>query len=176
MGLRGPLARAVLPRRECAWASGAGMMGRREALLRPGRKEVFDEAFFLYFEDIDLCRRVKREGWQVHHAPEVTLVHAGGAAAERHAIPAMLAYRASQLRFYGKHFGKLPCIALSTYLQCKVVACALPWRLKAAWAASRGRDAAPALLWVAAFRKVGALCKSCEKSPPVHETENASGP
>ena len=39
----------------------------------------FDEQFFLYREETDLCRRVRMAGWQVRHAPSVTAVHVGGA-------------------------------------------------------------------------------------------------
>ncbi len=54
------------------WALGAALLARRE-LLESGR--LFDERFFLYFEDVDLCARAWRTGWRVEYCPEATLIH-----------------------------------------------------------------------------------------------------
>jgi hypothetical protein len=56
----------------CDWTSGSFMLVRREALLGAG---AFDERYFLYCEEPDLCLRIKRAGWQVLHLPEMTIVH-----------------------------------------------------------------------------------------------------
>ena len=57
--------------REIDWALGACMMIRSEAV---GEK-IFDERFFLYFEDVDLCVRLKKAGWRIVYHPEVVGVH-----------------------------------------------------------------------------------------------------
>ena len=57
------------------WVSGACMVLRREAL---GKSGAFDERFFMYFEDADLCRRVRETGWRVYYLPEVEVVHQTG--------------------------------------------------------------------------------------------------
>ncbi len=57
------------------WVSGACMVLRREAL---GKPDAFDERFFMYFEDADLCRRVREAGWSVYYLPEVEVVHQTG--------------------------------------------------------------------------------------------------
>lgn len=45
---------------------------------------LFDESFFPgYFEDLDLCRRALRRGWQIEHVPQSEIVHLGGATARR---------------------------------------------------------------------------------------------
>jgi N-acetylglucosaminyl-diphospho-decaprenol L-rhamnosyltransferase len=78
-----PGARRVLGEREldpavysretpCDWTSGSFMIARREALERSGG---FDERFFLFAEETDLCWRVKQAGWQVMHMPQVTIRH-----------------------------------------------------------------------------------------------------
>lgn len=59
-------------RTECDWTSGSFMLVRREALLSAG---AFDERYFLYCEEPDLCLRIKHAGWQVLHLPEMTIVH-----------------------------------------------------------------------------------------------------
>jgi hypothetical protein len=58
--------------REVDWGLGACMSLRREAL---GSPEIFDERFFLYFEDVDLCFRMKKRGWKVIYYPEAVMVH-----------------------------------------------------------------------------------------------------
>lgn len=57
--------------REIDWALGACMMIRTEAVP----DEVFDPRFFLYFEDVDLCLRLKKAGWKVVYHPEAAAVH-----------------------------------------------------------------------------------------------------
>ncbi|MFO0973958.1 MAG: glycosyltransferase [Phycisphaerae bacterium] len=55
------------------WAMGAALFLRR-ADYPSG--EIFDERFFLYFEDVDLCYRAWRAGRRVVHCPHITAVHA----------------------------------------------------------------------------------------------------
>ncbi len=61
----------------CDWVSGAAMLIRRQTLEDVGG---FDEGFFLYFEELDLCLRALNAGWEVWHHPEARVVHAEGAA------------------------------------------------------------------------------------------------
>jgi len=58
------------------WVKGAALAIRREAFDAIGG---FDESFFMYFEDADLCYRLKKSGWEIHFAPITTIVHVGGA-------------------------------------------------------------------------------------------------
>jgi GT2 family glycosyltransferase len=59
-------------RRSVGWVIGAAMLVRREAFDQVGG---FDEGYFLYMEDADLCRRMHRAGWQVDYLPDVRLRH-----------------------------------------------------------------------------------------------------
>lgn len=54
------------------WASGCCLLIRRECLEDLG---ALDPDFFLYYEDVDLCRRAWNKGWAVWHEPAVTLTH-----------------------------------------------------------------------------------------------------
>jgi N-acetylglucosaminyl-diphospho-decaprenol L-rhamnosyltransferase len=54
------------------WVIGAAMLVRRRAFEEVGG---FDEGFFLYMEDADLCRRLNRAGWDVDYIPDVRLRH-----------------------------------------------------------------------------------------------------
>jgi GT2 family glycosyltransferase len=59
-----------------AWAAGAFLLIRREVLDQVGG---LDERFFLYSEEVDLCERARRRGWEVGYLPSATVVHAIGA-------------------------------------------------------------------------------------------------
>jgi N-acetylglucosaminyl-diphospho-decaprenol L-rhamnosyltransferase len=56
----------------CDWVSGAFMLIRREVLETIGG---FDERFFLYSEEVDLCTTVRRNGWEVEYLPHLTIQH-----------------------------------------------------------------------------------------------------
>jgi hypothetical protein len=56
----------------CDWTSGSFMIARREALESAG---IFDERFFLFSEETDLCFRIKKAGWEIRHLPTMTVLH-----------------------------------------------------------------------------------------------------
>ena len=56
----------------CDWTSGSFMLARREALESAG---CFDERFFMYSDETDLCRRIKLAGWEIRHFPQMTILH-----------------------------------------------------------------------------------------------------
>mgnify|MGYP001568761461 CR=1 FL=1 len=55
------------------WVMGSAMFIRGSALGEVGK---FDERFWMYFEDSDLCRRFWEKGWLVYYFPDVTIEHA----------------------------------------------------------------------------------------------------
>jgi GT2 family glycosyltransferase len=57
------------------WVPGAYSIIRRSVLEEVG---YFDERFFLYYEEVDLCRRIKNAGYVVRYWPDVVVVHLGG--------------------------------------------------------------------------------------------------
>lgn len=68
----------TLPRKEidCDWLAGASMLIRHDVLDDIG---TFDEAFFLYFEETDLCRRARLAGWRTRYVPASKVAHVGSA-------------------------------------------------------------------------------------------------
>jgi GT2 family glycosyltransferase len=91
---------------ECDWTSGSFMLARREALVAAG---CFDERFFLYAEEPDLCLRIKQAGWSVRHLPDMTITH--------HALkggmqPRMIAQEALARRQYAQKYLAKPYRAL----------------------------------------------------------------
>lgn len=57
------------------WVPGAFAIIRREALEKSG---YFDERFFLYYEEVDLCRRIKGAGFRIVYWPDLVVTHLGG--------------------------------------------------------------------------------------------------
>jgi N-acetylglucosaminyl-diphospho-decaprenol L-rhamnosyltransferase len=90
------------------WLSGSCLMVRRSALERV---EGFDESFFLYGEDMDLCARIRAGGDRVRYEPGAHAIHEGGHSAPRVALYAVLAQ--SRMRFARGHSG-----TASAALQC----------------------------------------------------------
>jgi N-acetylglucosaminyl-diphospho-decaprenol L-rhamnosyltransferase len=80
------------------WVSGACLLARRDALVRLGG---FDERFFMYCEDTDLCRRLWDIGFGIRFVPEAVVDHEGGASAPRAALLSTLT--ASRIRYARKH-------------------------------------------------------------------------
>ena len=60
---------------EVDWVPGAFSIMRREALVKTG---LFDPQFFLYCEEVDLCRRIKAHGFRILYWPDVVVTHIGG--------------------------------------------------------------------------------------------------
>lgn len=98
------------------WVSGACLLVRREAVEAVG---LFDENFFLYYEDVDLCTRLRRAGWRVYYLPTVTVIHHRGASCHLDPEGARRAYRQSQRYFWRKHHGLLGLLLLEGALAVK---------------------------------------------------------
>ena len=58
-------------RQSVDWISGADMLLRREAV----GDHLFDEAFFMYGEDMDLCNRIHESGWEIAYTSKATIIH-----------------------------------------------------------------------------------------------------
>ena len=82
------------------WLSGACMLARRDAL---NSVQGFDERYFLYWEDADLCRRLRIQGYEVRYAPAATAIHDVGQSSKTLKAPAIRAFHASAYLYYGTH-------------------------------------------------------------------------
>lgn len=82
------------------WANGACLMVRRSLLQLGG----LDEAFFMYFEDVDLCRRLRQQGYRVRHLAEAEIVHFIGRSSGRDRERLQLVWELSRIRYIEKHF------------------------------------------------------------------------
>jgi N-acetylglucosaminyl-diphospho-decaprenol L-rhamnosyltransferase len=81
---------------EAGWISGSCFMARRSALEELGG---FDEAYFMYAEDMDLCWRAHHSGWGVGFAGAASVTHIQGVSTARRPYRMMVAHHRSALRF-----------------------------------------------------------------------------
>lgn len=88
--------------RDVEWVSGSSMLLRREALREVG---LFDERFWLYVEDVDMCTRLRSAGWRVMFTPQLEVLHVGGVstAGSRRMT---LEHSRSIYRYFAKHRAK----------------------------------------------------------------------
>ena len=82
------------------WLSGACMLIRRDAFTAAGG---FDERFFLYWEDADLCRRLRNRGFQVRYVPGASAVHQVGRSSQTARRSSIRAFHASAYLYYATH-------------------------------------------------------------------------
>ncbi len=82
------------------WVSGACMLIRREAFTSVGG---FDERYFLYWEDADLCRRLRARGYHVRYVPGADVVHRVGQSSRTARADSVRAFHASAYRYYTTH-------------------------------------------------------------------------
>jgi GT2 family glycosyltransferase len=89
--------------REIPWVLGAALAIRRSAFLPIGG---FDESYFMYAEEIDLCFRLEAAGWQTHFTPEATVVHLGGGSTSGQRAKMAVQYFTSLLRFHRSNYSQ----------------------------------------------------------------------
>lgn len=83
---------------------GACIILRWEALEQVG---LLDEDYFIYTEEVDLCYRLRRTGWQVYWAPEAAVIHYGGQSTQQMRGEMFLRLYASKVLYFRKHHGRL---------------------------------------------------------------------
>ena len=96
------------------WVSFAAVMIRRSAFEKING---FDDRYFMYFEDADLCFRLQNAGFQIYYCAEYSLIHIGGGSRSQEvATMIKTEYRHSQLLFYALHRSGFESLALRLYL------------------------------------------------------------
>jgi N-acetylglucosaminyl-diphospho-decaprenol L-rhamnosyltransferase len=81
---------------EVDWVSGACLLVRRSAFEQVGG---FDEAYFMYAEDVDLCWRLAQAGWSAGYVPAAQVTHRQGVSTDHHPYRMILEHHRSLLRF-----------------------------------------------------------------------------
>jgi GT2 family glycosyltransferase len=86
--------------REVDWVSGAALFIRSETIAQIG---TLDDGFFMYCEDVDLCKRAWDAGWQVMYCPQAVITHAIGKSSDQVPNRMIARFHLSMLRYYRKH-------------------------------------------------------------------------
>lgn len=122
------------------WVTAAALAVRRDLFQEIGG---FDERYFMYFEDADLCRRIWKAGWEVHFVPSVSVTHLGGGSQPGGMPPGIqVEYRRSQMLYYCTHASTVQRSLLRAFLRGKA---ALLW-LKGG---EPSRDLSRHIFWIA---------------------------
>ena len=82
------------------WLSGACVLIRRDAFLAAGG---FDERFFLYWEDADLCRRLRGRGYEIRYVPGAAAIHQVGRSSQMARRSSIRAFHTSAYLYYATH-------------------------------------------------------------------------
>jgi len=82
---------------------GAALMTRRSIIDEIG---AMDESFFMYYEEADLCYRIKQAGWHITFIPKAVITHLGGQSASQIPVRTRIMMLKSLLIFFRKHRGK----------------------------------------------------------------------
>lgn len=89
--------------RRTGWLSGACLLLRREAFEQVGG---FDEAYFMFFEDLDLGERLGLAGWANVHVPAARVTHVGGTSWRERPAPMIRAHHASAARYLCRRYDR----------------------------------------------------------------------
>jgi N-acetylglucosaminyl-diphospho-decaprenol L-rhamnosyltransferase len=87
---------------EVDWVTGAFMMVRHDVFES---LDGFDERFFMYWEDSDLCLRALKAGWKTMYEPRAEVIHLTGRASRHAPLRSQLAFHRSVFHYYWKHAG-----------------------------------------------------------------------
>ena len=79
----------------------ACLMLRRTAIAKVG---FFDPAYFMYFEDIDLCYRLKQGGWKIFYVPSAEALHVKGASSSQERRKMLYQQHSANWTFHHKHY------------------------------------------------------------------------
>jgi GT2 family glycosyltransferase len=121
--------------RNCDWVPGCYYLMRREIIEQIG---MFDPRYFLYYEEVDHCRRGREAGWEVVYYPNTQVVHIGGESAQTagsltdHGRQLSALQIESEFLYFRKHFGLFGFLsALLLSLLADMLSCckAVLWKL-----------------------------------------------
>jgi hypothetical protein len=87
--------------REVEVLKGASLFIRKKALDQIG---VFDEDYFMYTEEVDLCYRLRKSGWHLFWVPQSEVIHYGGQSTQQAATKMFISLYQTKLLFFTKHY------------------------------------------------------------------------
>ncbi len=98
---------------EVDWVNGSALFVRRRVYEQVGG---FDEAFFMYSEELDWCYRVQRAGWRIVYLPLAQVIHYEGKSSEQVVAQRDIHFHSSKIRFFRKYRGRRAAALLRAFL------------------------------------------------------------
>jgi GT2 family glycosyltransferase len=95
------------------WVKGACLMTRRDIVAQVGG---LDEAYFMYSEELDWCRRIQDAGWQIVYLPTAQVLHYEGKSSEQAVTARHINFQRAKLRYFRKYHGWLVTAVLRLFL------------------------------------------------------------
>jgi N-acetylglucosaminyl-diphospho-decaprenol L-rhamnosyltransferase len=95
------------------WLVGAALIIRRTTWERVG---PLDEGYFMYFEELDWCRRCRAAGWEVHYVPQAVIIHHEAQSSDQVPVARILNFQRSKVRYFRKYHGIVWANFLSLFL------------------------------------------------------------
>jgi len=123
----------------------AVLLLRRSVLEQVG---LFDEELWLFYNDVDLAKRIHAAGWKTHYLAEATVLHHVGGSTSKFAA-FVVTWQRDRLRYYRKHFGRTGAL----WLKACVGFSLLDWSLRQLAARLRSRASEPMAPMWAAYRE-----------------------
>jgi len=120
------------------YVSGASMLFRRAEIARLGG---FDESYFFYSEDVDLCKQVWKHGGFVGFCPGVVITHYGGGSYGSKYLFVLREWMRTRMVFFGKHYGRARQAALLGVYLCAGSLSMLKWLGVLVFAPKRSSEA-----------------------------------
>lgn len=104
--------------REVDQPMGSALMVRREAINEVG---LLDEQFYMYYEEVDWCYRIKRAGWKICFIPQAQMIHHGGASSNKNKSKNLVENYRSMYKFFRKYYGRLSVVLLKSLVMVGLV-------------------------------------------------------
>ena len=95
------------------WINGACLMVRRDLLRACGG---LDEGYFMYFEDVDLCRAIHQRGYRIRHLTDADIVHLIGRSGEEDRTRLNRVWEFSRIRYVERHFPPFKRLIMKTWI------------------------------------------------------------
>ena len=108
--------RQFIRAREKDWVTGAFFLLKKELIDEVG---YFDEDYFIYTEEVDLCFRAKKKGWKIWYLPKWSIIHLGGASSTSEF--AIISEYKGIKTFYKKHMPAWQAPLLKLFLKCGAI-------------------------------------------------------
>ena len=100
-------------KKQLDWVTGAYLLTRKEILKQTNG---WDETFFMYVEEVDLCFRIKNLGYEVWYLPKWKITHLGGASSKTSEFALLKEYEGVK-KFYSKHYPRWQYPVLRMFLK-----------------------------------------------------------